>query len=163
MQEVDAAIIAAVQAEGLPLYNANVPTDQQNDTHPTGAADEPRIVTVDLPYGVLYANFGDDNAPRLGGRTSQRSKFFQVNSVGSTPEQAQWAAARVRRALKDRRLVVFVPDPVTGEQTDVKYRMGRIGVEESQRVRRDDATTDPNGNPLFFLTDNFSVRVSNKR
>lgn len=163
MQEVDAAIIAAVEAEGLPLYDANVPTDQENDTHATGDTDEPRIVTVELPYAVLFSNFGDDNAPRLGGRTSQRSKFFQINSVGGTPEQAQWAAARVRQALKDRRLVVFVPDPATLAPTDVPYRMGRISVDESQRMRRDDNTATPDGNPVFFLTDIFSVRVSNKR
>lgn len=157
MIEVDDAIIAAVAAEGLTLYNAFVPSDQDNDAFEPGDPGEPRVITVEFPFAVLYSNLGDDNIRRLGGRSSQRSVFFQVTSVGLTPAQAKWAAARQRRALKDRRLEVIDPE------TDTPYRIGRISVDESQRMRRDDETTDPNGNPAFYLVDTYSVKVSNKR
>lgn len=157
MHEIDLAIIAAVEAEGVTLYNGAVPTDNERDAFEPGEVGEPVVVTVEFPYAVLYSNFGDDYKRRLAGRTSQRSKFFQISCVGLEPEQAQWVARRVRRALKDRRLEVTDPD------TETPYRMGLIDIGESQRLRRDDTTTDPNGNPAYYLVDTGSVKVSNKR
>lgn len=162
MQEINDAIVAAIRAEGCAAYDGNVPTDQARNGADPADPLTVRVVTVELPYAVLYANFGDDYHKRLGGRTSQRSKFWQVTSVGSSPQQANWVNNRVRRALKDRRLTVYVPDPATGRPTNVPWQLARITVEESQRLRRDDTTTDANGDPVYLLVDTFSTKVSLK-
>lgn len=156
MQEVADAVLAAVEAEGVTIHDGNVPTDQESDAFEPGDPNEPTIVTAELPYAALYMNFGDDYARRLGGRTSQRSVFWQITSVGGTPEQCRWVARLQRRALKDRRLVV------TDTESGTPYRVGLVDVGESQRMRRDDTTTDPNGNPIYLLVDTYSVKLSNK-
>ena len=163
MQEVADAVLSVIGAENVRVFDANVPTDQAGDIYEPGSVDEPVVVTVDLPYVVIYMNFGDDNQPRLAGRTAQRSVFWQITSVGLTPEQTRWAHKRARRALKDRRLVVHVVDDATGQPTGETYQSGRISIGESQRMRRDDTTTDPDGNPVFYLVDTCSVKLQNKR
>lgn len=154
MHEVDRAIIAAVADQGVTLHDGDVPT-VQDPMNP-----DVRVITVDFPYAVLFSNFGDDNAPRLSGRSSQRSVFFQVTYAGLSVEQAKWVAARQRRALGDKRLTVYRDDPVTGEQTTDTYRTGLITVDESQRIRADHEATDPEGRPVFYGVDLYSMNVS---
>lgn len=158
MRAVDAAIIAAVEARGVTMHNADVPTEQ-NPLDP-----DVRVITVEFPYTVLYSNLGDDNpfrhTSRLSGRASRRSVFFQVTSVGTTVDQAKWAAERQRRALSGKRLVVDVWDEDTGEPTGEKLQTGLVNVSESQRVRRDDTATDPEGKPVFYLVDIYTLPVS---
>lgn len=162
MIEVDRAIIAALEAEGIRVGNGYIATDQDADAFEPGDPNEPTVITVELPYAVLYSNFGDDYKRRLSGFASKRSVFWQITYVGSTVDQVKWAQRRGRRALA-RRLDVLVYDEDTDEPTGEKYETGLIDIEESQRVRRDDATVDPNGDPLFYGVDTHSVKVTKKR
>lgn len=154
MHEVDRAIIAAVAAQGVDMHEGDVPTEQD------AMNPDVRVITVGFPYAVLFSNFGDDNAPRLSGRSSQRSVFFQVTYVGLSMDQAKWVGRRQRAALGDKRLTVYRDDPATGEQTTATYRTGLISVDESQRVRADHEATDPEGQPVFFGVDTYSMNVS---
>lgn len=161
MQEVADAVLAIVAAQGVTVHDANVLTDQDTDGYQPGDPGEPTIITVELPYGVIYMNLGDDYKRRLAGRTTQRSVFWQFTSVGGTPEQCRWVAKRQRRAQEGKRLTLPILD-VDDEPTGETYKSGLITVGESQRMRRDDTTTDPNGNPVYLLVDTYSVKLSKR-
>lgn len=107
-----------------------------------------KTLAYDTPYGVYYASIGDEHSPRLTGRTTRRAKFFSITYVGATRDQTAWAGERFRAALVGRRL------DIPG------HRLWLIGLEESQRIRRDDDAVRLDGSPLFYGVDNYAVSIT---
>lgn len=109
-----------------------------------------KTVEYQLPYAVYFSSLGDDHSPRLTGRNTRRAVFFSITYVGISPEQCKLAGQRVRDGLVDRRLVL----------DDRKTWL--IGLEESQRIRRDDDAINPEGKPLYYGVDNYAVSITTK-
>lgn len=111
-----------------------------------------KIVRFPLPYATFYSSLGDDpdteENQRLTGRRTRRSVFFSATYVGDSREQAKFAGQKIRDALAGRRPVI------------AGRRSWLIGVEESQRVRRDDDAIQPDGAPLFYGVDNYSLSIT---
>lgn len=155
MRVVDTAVFEALEAAGMWALGLHEDDDL---VPPAGAIrvydavadadNEGKVVTYPLPYAVYYSNVGDDHSPRLDGRNSRRSVFFPIIYVGEDRSQAKWAGEQIRAALTGSRL--SVPD----------HRVWLVDVQESQRVRRDDDTTQPDGSPLFYGVDNYAVSIT---
>ena len=107
-----------------------------------------KIVTAALPYLAYFSSLGDDSNRRVNGANGRRSVFFQVTYVGETREQAKWAGERQRAALADR--TITIPG----------RKAWRIVLGESQRIRRDDDAARPDGSPLFYGVDLYSVAIT---
>lgn len=137
MRVVDDAILAIDYGDDLTLLDGYVPSDTAGQT-----------VTYPVPYGVYYSSLGDEHAPRLTGRRTRTAVFFSITYVGLSREQAKWAGERFRNQLSDRRLVI------------PGHKLWLIGLEESQRVRRDDDAIRSDGKPLFYGVDNYSVSLT---
>jgi hypothetical protein len=142
VRSVDDANLATLRSiEGLGVYDSYVTTENDGVT-----------VNYPTPYAVYYSSVGDDSAPRLSGRTKRRSVFWSITYVGLSREQAKWAGELIRAALEGTR-------PTVADATGV----GLIKVEESQRVRRDDDAIRPDGSPLFYGVDNYSLPININR
>lgn len=89
------------------------------------------------PHVLLFPDQGRGSRTSIAGGTGAYSHTFQTTSVGTTVEQAQWVADKVRGAVED------VAPTVSGWSTT------RIVQQMSQAVRRDD-DTDP---ALFYAVD----------
>lgn len=114
---------------------------------------EPVIVTKKLPYAVFYGGPGTPVRRRASGEYSKRSEFFGFRSVGITREQAEWVLEELQDALLYTRLVLS-----SGRGVEL------VSVEQSNRIFRDDEAVQPNGGPIFYGEDYYSVRVMlNKR
>jgi hypothetical protein len=137
MRVVDEDVIAKLTDAGLDVNDGFVDTTQ--------AADSVEV-TYPLPYVVLYSAIGNDHNPRLSAHNGRRSVFFSLTYVGETREQAKWAGEKARYALAGKR--------VAGVARSWLYTC-----DESQRVRRDDDAIRPDGSPLFYGVDNYSVSV----
>lgn len=122
---VDASLSALRGDPALTVYDAAVP-------------DLPDVVP-DLPYVVLYADLGTLSVEDLRGRHTRLDVTLQTTAVGSTREQAQWAAQRARDRLVDQVLIVAGWDSYPVEH------------EGSQPVRRDD-DVDP---PMMYAVDTY--------
>lgn len=107
------------------------------------------IVTYPLPYAVFYSSVGDDDEEtrRLRGNIPRESVFFSFTYIGLDRRQAKWAGERIRAQMKRWR------PTVTGYKTEI------VNLLESQRVRRDDEATRPDGAPLFYGVDNYAVGI----
>jgi hypothetical protein len=106
------------------------------------------IIEVPTPYGVMYPSVGDDDNRRLSGHKARLSVFWEITYVGITMEQTIWAGEQIVFALKDRRITL------AGHKTWL------VGLQESQRVRRDDESTRPDGKPLFFGRSTFAASMT---
>jgi hypothetical protein len=106
------------------------------------------VIEVPLPYAVYYGSVGDDDNRRLSGHKARLSVFFEITYVGISMEQAIWAGEQIHFALKDRRITL------AGHKTWL------CGLQESQRVRRDDESTRPDGKPLFFGRSTFAASMT---
>lgn len=94
------------------------------------------------PYAVVYPDSGVKSAfNRTLANAGPDELRFQVTSVGSTPEQAQWVADKTAYAL-----LAAVP-------TLAGRRVWPAVEEGSQPVRRDDESTG-----LFFATSQYLSR-----
>jgi hypothetical protein len=106
------------------------------------------IIEIPLPYALYYGSVGDDDNPRLSGQRARTSIFWEITYVGLTMEQAVWAGEQIHFALKDRRITL------AGHKTWL------CRLQESQRVRRDDESTRPDGKPLFFGRSTFAASMT---
>ncbi|GAA2084462.1 hypothetical protein GCM10009759_03510 [Kitasatospora saccharophila] len=61
------------------------------------AADKPTGNTI--PYSILMPLGGVSSGPPFGDQAGDARLVYQVTSVGSTAEQAEWMADKVRAAL----------------------------------------------------------------
>lgn len=138
MRAVDTALLMMLEDTDLDVNDSFVDVDNDGVTvaHPT-------------PYLVYYASLGDNHNPRLTGQYGRLSKFFQITYVGITREQAMGAGEKARAALCGKR--------VAGEGIT---RSWLIELDESQRVRRDDDAINPDGKPLYYGVDLYSVSVT---
>ncbi|WP_033819786.1 hypothetical protein [Kitasatospora sp. MBT63] len=68
-------------------------------TAPT-ASDKPTGVTI--PYCVLYPLGGTSSGPPFGDGDGDGRMLYQVTSIGTTAEQAEWMSDKVRVALLAR-------------------------------------------------------------
>lgn len=57
---------------------------------------------AELPYVVLHPDQGRALPSNLAGDSTWRPWRYQTTAVGSTPEQAQWAAEKAEAGLLDR-------------------------------------------------------------
>jgi hypothetical protein len=76
-----AAVVDAVEAEGVTVYAG-------------GAPDDPAF-----PYCVVFSDAGRGLQTALDASTDHYVHTFQTTCVGRTQEQAMWAAERVQSAL----------------------------------------------------------------
>lgn len=93
--------------------------------------------TPALPYVVLWANQGAPSSNTVEQASTRRDFTIQTTYVGSTPEQARWAAEKAQGALLD------VTPTVAGRQC------WPLVVEASQSTRVD-LDVDP---PVFLSVD----------
>lgn len=160
MNIVDEAIFTALEAAGMWAEGLH---DEDGDEPPDAdmlrimdglveADNETKVVTYSLPYGVFYSSLGDDPPTpenmRLSGHRGRRSVFFSMVYVGADRWQAKHAGQRIRDALAGKRLTV------------AGHKVWLTGVEESQRVRRDDDAIRPDGSPLFYGVDEYAVSIT---
>ena len=140
MRVVDDVILARLRAAGLDIHDSEMnPDDTDGD---------PKVITYSLPYAVYFSNVGDDDRPRLSGRRARRSVFFSLTFVGIDRAQTKWLGEKIRASLQDK------PIAVSGHKTWL------CQLQESQRIRRDDEVTRPDGNPLFYGVDNYALPIT---
>lgn len=137
MRVVDDVVLAALEAANLNVHDGFVHVDATTKT-----------VNYPLPFVVYYSSVGDDDNPRLSGRMGRRSVFFSVTYVGLDRKQAKWAGERVRDVLQGHRFTI------------PGHRSWLCGLDESQRVRRDDGAARPDGSPLFYGVDNYALSIT---
>lgn len=129
---------------GFPIY------DEVSGIDPMS----PEKVTISypVPFATYTSSIGDDAIERLSGRRSVRSVFVVFTYVGSTRTQAKAAGERLRARLERHRPVI------EGHRTfPIKLELGG-----SDRVRRDDAVMRPDGSPLYFGIERYSVSLALK-
>lgn len=137
---VDEAIEAALLAGGVRVHIAFVPTEPLEDKV---------TVSVPLPYAVYNSNVGNNMNPRLSGRRGLRDVYFSLMYVGETHAQTKQLGERCRALLDDRRITV------PGHKTGLCQ-----APPESARIFRDDDAIAPDGSPLFYGQDYYSLPVS---
>lgn len=139
MRAVDDVLLPLIATSGVDIHDGLMLTDSTEGSP---------VVTYDLPYAVYYSSIGDDDNRRLSGRRGRRSVFFTVTYVGQDRNQAKWAGEKIRALLQDKRIAV------PGHKTWL------CGLEESQRIRRDDDAIRPDGSPLFYGVDNYALSIT---
>jgi hypothetical protein len=147
MRIVDDVILGLLRA-AVPPNAAGEP--RVHDGYVPVADTDARVVTAALPYLAYFSSLGDDSNRRLSGENGRRSVFFQVTYVGEDRAQAKWAGERQRAALCDKAIVV------------AGHKTWRVLLGESQRIRRDDDAARPDGSPLFYGVDLYSVAITRK-
>lgn len=138
MRVVDTALLAMLETTGVPIFDGLVTVDNSG-----------RTVEYELPYISFISSIGDYHAPRLTGQYGRLSVYFSLMYVGLTREQAKGAGEKARAVLCGKR--------VSGAGIT---RSWQIGLDESQRVRRDDDAIREDGTPLFYGVDLYSVSVT---
>ena len=150
MRIIDDQILAALKVAVPPVDvdgDGNL-EDRVHDGFVPVADTDSNVITAALPYVAYFSSLGDDSNWRLAGYKARRSMFFQVTYVGASRAQAKWAGERQRAALADK--VVTIPG----------RRSWRVLLGESQRIRRDDDAARPDGSPLFYGVDLYSLAVT---
>lgn len=107
------------------------------------------VVDYPLPYAVYSSSVGDDDEDtrRLDARIPRESVFFTFTYIGLDRNQAKAAGERIRAQMKRWR------PAVAGYKTEI------VTLLESQRIRRDDTASRPDGTPLFYGVDNYAVGI----
>lgn len=144
MRVVDEVILELLR-QAVPPLNGE---PRVHDGYVPVADTDAKVVTAALPYLAYFSSLGDDSNRRVSGQNGRRSVFFQVTYVGEDRAQAKWAGERQRAALADR--VIQVPG----------RKSWRVLLGESQRIRRDDDAARPDGSPLFYGVDLYSVAIT---
>jgi hypothetical protein len=145
MRIVDDVVLDLLRA-ALPPNAAGDP--RVHDGYVPVADADAKVITAALPYLAYFSSLGDDSNRRLSGQNGRRSVFFQVTYVGEDRNQAKWAGEKQRAALADRVIAI------EGRKS------WRVLLGESQRIRRDDDAARPDGSPLFYGVDLYSVAVT---
>lgn len=128
-----AAILALLEVvAGLDVHDSDVQDADDNE----------KTISAPTPYAVFYTAPDYPEGRSLAGPAGVGIQDFQVNFVGETREQAEWACEKSRAALDDKRL----PDGGV-------IRRGTANL----TIRRDDVWTRPDGGPLFYGVDRYSV------
>lgn len=142
MRVADETILALL--EPLPFVTHDGLLDPPEDG-------DSKVVTYPLPYAVYYSSIGSDDSrtlPRLIARPTMRSSLIQLTYVGTDRNQAKWAGEQIRSLLSGQRITV------------PGYRSWLCSHEESQRIRRDDDAVRPDGSPLYYGVDIYTLAVS---
>lgn len=126
---VDEQLLALLESMTFIVYDGYVEVDETD-----------KVITAPLPHAVFYSSTGEDTSRRLSGHVGGRIIDFQIMSIGSTREQAKWAADKSRDTL-DR-------TPLNGSR--IIHQVGQV-------IRRDDDYTRPGGGPLFYGVDQYAV------
>lgn len=113
-----------------------VPNLNVHDGYVADSDESSKTISAPLPYVIVFFRAPSPINPRLGSN-GRRSIGFQVTGVGSTREQASWAAQKAEDAL-DWTLI------------DIDGRPRRIRRDNDEAwMTRDDVWTRPDGGPLF--------------
>lgn len=133
----DAAILAALEA---------VPNLTVYDGYVTDSDETAKTISAPPPYVVFYG-FNDDDGvgDSLAGSVGAHLTSFQITYVGLSREQARLVGERAAGALN--RKYVAMP---------AGQRLVRR-VDSGLGVRRDDVWSRPDGRPLFFGEDRYTV------
>lgn len=99
-----------------------------------------KTISAPLPYALYFGKSANPINPRVGGSGSNRANDVRVTCVGSTREQADWAADKAEAALHEALVI--------GRQ---------MRLDERTRPTRDDTWTRPDGGPLFSVALIFGV------
>ena len=110
-----------------------------------------KVVDFPMPYANYLSSFGDDDKRRLDGRTGQREMFFRLYVVGDSRKQVKWAVQRLRNRVEGFRPVVD------------GLRLGRVLVDSAPLITRDDDALLPDGRPMFYAVDAYTIRSSIRR
>lgn len=124
--------MSAVDDEVLTLLRAAL--TNVHDGHVKDSDGDAKTISAPLPYAIYYGKTATPIHPRVGGSGANRGNDVRVTCVGSTREQADWAADKVEAALHEA--------VVTGRQ---------MRLDERVRPVRDDTWTRPDGGPLFSV------------
>lgn len=122
----------SVDSEVLALLRAAL--TNVHDGHVKDSDGVEKTISAPLPYAIYYGKSTNPINPRVGGSGSNRSNDVRVTCVGSTREQADWAADIAEGALHEARVI--------GRQ---------MRLDERTRPVRDDTWTRPDGGPLFSV------------
>lgn len=118
------------------------------DVHDGDVADsdpDKNTITAALPY-VMFIGFPDrDQADSLEGPAGAQLVAFQLTAVGRTQEQAK-RAGELARGLVNRRHITLPAGERFVRRDDVALPVGK-----------DPIWTRPDGGPLFFAVDRFTV------
>lgn len=143
---VDKLVLARMRVPDGLGHKLNV-----HEGEPVAHKDPLHPVEVDLPfpYVTYHSAIGDDDNPRLSARAMRRSVPFYLMYVGITEEQAKAAGQRARELLQRWR-------PPTSAAIRQAWP---CKLEESQRVRRDDAAVQVGGGALYYGVDAYAVSI----
>ena len=117
-----------------------------HDGYVVGSNEDLNTISAPLPYVVFYPRSDEDEGETLAGSVTSSLNGFQITGVGSTREQAERVLERARGVLNRRRLQ-FPPG---------KRLVRRV---DGMGVRRDDVWTRPDGGPLFYAADQYTVLI----
>lgn len=137
----DAAIVTLL--EGIPSLHVHVGTVKDSD-------DNAKTISAPLPYVVFHARLDVPIGDSLAGDAGARLDAFWINGVGETPEQAKLALQKAASVL-DRKHIAF------SEDLKAFVRRG----DSAFAVGKDPVWTRPDGGPLFFGNDAYSVALPN--
>lgn len=135
LRAVSVAVAAQVPPGYLGVFDSYVTDSDEND----------KTISAPTPYLVLYSSLGDPDGHSLAGPAGVTVQEFQVTYVGKDRRQAVWAGEKARTALRDVRLGSVPRNPVIRLSNDTLL------------VRRDDTWTRPDGGPLFYGADRYSL------
>lgn len=137
MRVVDDVVLAALKEIGVAVHDSEVTVDTTT-----------KVVKVGLPYAAYHSSIGDDADPRLDGRNTIRTPYFSITYVGEDRNQAKALGEKIRNALEGRRFAI------SGR------RAWLCRLDESTRVFRADDAIRPDGRPLFYGVDSYSLPVT---
>lgn len=133
----EAAILAVLEA---------VPNLRVFDGHVTDSDESAKTISAPLPY-VVFHRLDDDETvgDDLAGGYGARIQDFQVTYVGLTPEQAAAVRDRQRSALNRQWITMPAGQRLVRRSDD------------SFPISRDDTWSRPDGAPLFYGADRYTV------
>lgn len=126
------ALLAALRTAVQPAYDGHVPVDDGG---------RPEVQR----YAVLYAAPAQRTSEDLAMTAGTHVYRWQVTSVGTTAQQADWVAVRCRDVLLDRRLAAD------------GWELGVVEHTSSSPIRRDD---DIPGGVLFYAVDTYQLAAT---
>lgn len=145
MSAVSASVLALLDALSASI---ELTPDSWLDVHDgrvTDSDQNTKTISARLPYVVYLDASAEPVNQRMGG-LSDRAYDVKVTCVGSTQQQADWAASRVEAALDGARVL-----------TRAGGRPRQMLLDERRGAVQDADWNRPDGGPLFSVALRFAV------